>query len=66
MLGVLVSFIAACVAVLGTEAWNDLADEDERKRLMNDVIKTVVISTRWFLALPVISWIHRRLAPGAA
>jgi uncharacterized protein involved in exopolysaccharide biosynthesis len=66
MLGVLVSFIAACVAVLGTEAWNDLPDEDERKRLMNDVMRTVVISTRWFLALPVISWIHRRLAPGAA
>jgi uncharacterized protein involved in exopolysaccharide biosynthesis len=61
MLGFLVSFFAACAAVLGTNAWNDLPAEDERKRLVSAIVGAAFDSRRWYWNLPGLLWVHKRV-----
>ena len=61
LLGAMLSLFAACISVLGLSVWEEMDPQDERKKLVAEIVGTTLNSLQWFWNLPGMSWIHRHL-----
>jgi len=61
ILGALLSLAAAFIAVSATSAWEELDAQDERKRVVREIVGATLNSHRWFWRLPGMRWVHTRL-----
>lgn len=61
ILGTLLSFVVAFIAVRATTAWEELDAQDERKTLVTEMIGAVLNSHLWFWRMPGMNWVHTLL-----
>jgi uncharacterized protein involved in exopolysaccharide biosynthesis len=61
ILGAMLSLFVACISVLAMSAWKEMDAQDERKKLVTEIVNTTLNSQRWFWRLPGINWVHTRL-----
>src|ERR1035437_1032923 len=61
ILGTLLSLVAAFIAVRTTSVWEALDAQDERKKMVTEIIGATLNSHRWYWRLPGMRWVHARL-----
>ena len=61
ILGAMLSLVAAFTAVFATFVWEEMDAQDERKKLVTEIVNTTLDSRKWFWSLPGMSWVHTRL-----
>jgi uncharacterized protein involved in exopolysaccharide biosynthesis len=61
ILGALLSLVLAFMAVRAISVWEELDAEDERKRVVREIIGATLNSHRWYWRLPGMRWVHTRL-----
>jgi uncharacterized protein involved in exopolysaccharide biosynthesis len=61
ILGAMLSFFVACISVLATSVWEEMDAQDERKKLVTEIVNTTLNSQQWFWNLPGVNWVHTRL-----
>jgi len=61
IVGTLLSLVVAFIAVLTNSAWEEMNAQDERKKLVTEIVGTVLNSRRWYWSLPGMSWARTRL-----
>ena len=50
-LGVMLSLFAACIAVIALSAWENMDAQDERKKLLTEIVNTTLNSQKWLRRL---------------
>jgi uncharacterized protein involved in exopolysaccharide biosynthesis len=60
-LGALFSFLLACITIVVTTIWKEADAEAEPKRLIREVVGSVMDSRRWYWAVPGMRWMLTRL-----
>jgi hypothetical protein len=61
ILGTLLFLVAAFIAVRTTSVWEALDAQDERKKMVTEIIGATLNSHRWYWRLPGMRWVHARL-----
>lgn len=61
ILGVMLSLIAAFMAVFATSIWEKIDAQDERKKLVMEIFGVALNARQRFWSLPGMSWVHTRL-----
>jgi capsule polysaccharide export protein KpsE/RkpR len=61
ILGAMLSLFVVCISVLAMSAWEEMDAQDERKKLVTEIVNTTLNSHQWFWNLPGMSWVHARL-----
>jgi hypothetical protein len=61
ILGALLSLVAAFIAVSAFSAWEELDAQDQRKKVVTEIIGATLNSHRWYWRLPGMRWVHTRL-----
>jgi len=61
IVGTLLSLVVAFIAVLTSSAWEEMNAQDERKKLVTEIVGAVLNSRRWYWSLPGMSWARTRL-----
>jgi hypothetical protein len=61
ILGAMLSLFVVCISVLAMSPWEEMDAQDERKKLVTEIVNTTLNSHQWFWSLPGMSWVHARL-----
>ena len=60
MLGALLSLVVALIAVFIISAWDEMDAQDERKKLVTEIVGAAMNSRQWYWSLPGMSWVRTR------
>jgi uncharacterized protein involved in exopolysaccharide biosynthesis len=60
-LGTTLSLFAACILVFILSFWEEMDAQDERKKLVIEIVDTTLNSQKWIWRLPGISWLCARI-----
>jgi capsule polysaccharide export protein KpsE/RkpR len=60
MIGAMLSFFVACISVVAMNIWDGMDPQDEPKKLIVEVVDSIMDTRRWYWSLPGMKWIHAR------
>jgi uncharacterized protein involved in exopolysaccharide biosynthesis len=66
ILGAILSLFTGSILVLARSAWEEMDTQDDRKKLVYEVVQTAVASHHWYWRLPGLRWVYARLLTTAS